>query len=107
MGTVETYDHSREDARPWVFGIATNLLRRHHRAEAKVLKAAARSGTRDATADDSDQIAGQVDAKVATGRIDRTLRSIAAIDREPLLLALGVFWTRRPRPPAELTADAS
>ncbi|MCB5273210.1 ECF RNA polymerase sigma factor SigL [Arthrobacter sp. SO5] len=26
---LETYDLDRDDARPWLFGIATNLLRRH------------------------------------------------------------------------------
>jgi RNA polymerase sigma factor (sigma-70 family) len=81
-----SYDHGRDDARPWLFGIATNLLRRHHRAEAKVLQAAARSSTREAIADDSDRIAAQVDASAATGRIAHTLRSMAAIDRETLLL---------------------
>jgi RNA polymerase sigma factor (sigma-70 family) len=83
---LETYDPSRDDARPWLFGIATNLLRRHHRAEAKVLKAAAKAASKEAVADDSDRIAAQVDAKVATGRIARTLKSMAPIDRETLLL---------------------
>ena len=30
-----TYDRSYPDARPWLFGIATNLVRHHWRAEAK------------------------------------------------------------------------
>ncbi|WP_307857126.1 RNA polymerase sigma factor [Pseudarthrobacter albicanus] len=83
---LETYDLDREDARPWLFGIATNLLRRHHRAEAKVLKAAAKAASREAVADTSDRIAAQVDATVANGRIAGTLKSMAAIDRETLLL---------------------
>lgn len=83
---LNSYDLSRDDARPWLFGIATNLLRQHHRAEAKVLKAAARSAAREAVADDTDRIATQVDAKVATGRIAQALKSMAAIDRETLLL---------------------
>ena len=83
---LETYDLDRDDARPWLFGIATNLLRRHHRAEAKMLKTAAKAASREALSDDSDRIAAQVDATVATGRIARTLRSMAAIDRETLLL---------------------
>lgn len=37
-------------------------------------------------ADDSDRIAAQVDATVATGRIAGTLKNMAAIDRETLLL---------------------
>jgi RNA polymerase sigma-70 factor (ECF subfamily) len=39
------YDGTRADARPWLFGIATNLVRRHHRKEAEILAAYARSGT--------------------------------------------------------------
>lgn len=83
---LDSYDLSRDDARPWLFGIATNLLRQHHRAEANVLKAAAKSAAREAMADDSDRIAAEVDAKVATGRIAQALRSMADIDRETLLL---------------------
>ena len=50
------------------------------------MKAAARSATQEGIADDSDRIASQVDAKAATGRIARTLKGMAAIDRETLLL---------------------
>jgi RNA polymerase sigma-70 factor (ECF subfamily) len=83
---LESYDTSRDDARPWLFGIATNLLRQHHRAEASVLRTAAKTASRVAIADDSDRIAAEVDAKVATGRIAEALRDMAAIDRETLLL---------------------
>ncbi|MGX5182033.1 RNA polymerase sigma factor [Streptomyces avermitilis] len=37
-----TYDLGRADARPWLFGIATNLVARHRRAEARRFKALAR-----------------------------------------------------------------
>jgi RNA polymerase sigma factor (sigma-70 family) len=37
-----TYDLGRDDARPWLFGIATNLVARHRRAEARRFKALAR-----------------------------------------------------------------
>ena len=37
------YDGSRADARPWLFGIATNLIRRHRRGELRMLAAYARS----------------------------------------------------------------
>ncbi|WP_044568479.1 sigma-70 family RNA polymerase sigma factor [Arthrobacter sp. M2012083] len=83
---LDSYDTSRDDARPWLFGIATNLLREHHRAEAKVLRTAAKSTSREAIADDSDRIAAEVDAKIATGQIAQVLRDMAAIDRETLLL---------------------
>lgn len=44
---MDTFDHGRGDARPWLFGIATNLLRRHHRAEARTLKALAKASGRE------------------------------------------------------------
>ncbi|NJP42771.1 RNA polymerase sigma factor [Actinacidiphila epipremni] len=37
-----SYDLTRADARPWLFGIATNLVARHRRAEARRLKALAK-----------------------------------------------------------------
>jgi RNA polymerase sigma factor (sigma-70 family) len=33
------YDRTRSDARPWLFGIATNLIRRHRRDEVRKLSA--------------------------------------------------------------------
>jgi RNA polymerase sigma factor (sigma-70 family) len=83
---LAAYDLDRDDARPWLFGIATNLLRRHHRAEARMLKAAAKAASREVVGDDSERISARVDASAATARIARTLRSMAPIDRETLLL---------------------
>jgi RNA polymerase sigma-70 factor (ECF subfamily) len=37
------YDLSRTNARPWLFGIATNLIRRHRRTEFRMLNAYVRS----------------------------------------------------------------
>ncbi|SHN15402.1 RNA polymerase sigma factor [Actinacidiphila paucisporea] len=37
-----SYDLTRADARPWLFGIATNLMSRHRRAEARRFKALAK-----------------------------------------------------------------
>ncbi len=37
------YDRSREDARPWLYGIAANLLRSHRRSEERRLRAYARA----------------------------------------------------------------
>ena len=38
------YDTARPDARPWLFGIATNMIHRHRKHEAQVLAAYARTG---------------------------------------------------------------
>jgi RNA polymerase sigma factor (sigma-70 family) len=40
------YDPARGDARPWLYGIANNLLRRHYRDEERRLRALARHGVR-------------------------------------------------------------
>lgn len=42
FGRRSTYDLSREDALPWLYGIAVNLLREHRRAEERRLRAYAR-----------------------------------------------------------------
>jgi DNA-directed RNA polymerase specialized sigma24 family protein len=48
------YDWGREDARPWLFGIATNLMRRYRRTERRKLAAYARIGVNPLVASDSD-----------------------------------------------------
>uniref|UniRef100_UPI0035E40EA4 RNA polymerase sigma factor n=1 Tax=Arthrobacter terrae TaxID=2935737 RepID=UPI0035E40EA4 len=53
----DSFDHARDDAWPWLFGIATNLLRKHHRAEAKSLKVLTKSSGRDSYADSTERIA--------------------------------------------------
>jgi DNA-directed RNA polymerase specialized sigma24 family protein len=58
------YDLARPDARPWLYGIAANLIGTHRRSETRMLRALARTGT-DPVTDAMDR----VDARVsATGR---------------------------------------
>jgi RNA polymerase sigma-70 factor, ECF subfamily len=40
------YDLTRENARPWLYGIATNLMARHRRKEIGLYRALARAGWR-------------------------------------------------------------
>src|SRR5215813_1966365 len=40
----DRYDTGQPDARPWLFGIASNLLRRERRAEVRQYRAFARTG---------------------------------------------------------------
>lgn len=79
------FDGPAEAVRPWLFGIATNLLRRHHRAEARMLRALARSGPAE-TFDGMDAVEANLDAAGNTARIGRALRALAPIDREAILL---------------------
>src|SRR4051794_39334913 len=40
----QTFDPNRSDVLPWLYGIATNLLRRHRRGEVRAYRALARTG---------------------------------------------------------------
>jgi DNA-directed RNA polymerase specialized sigma24 family protein len=40
----DSYDFTRADARPWLYGIATNIIGRHRLAETRQYRAVARSG---------------------------------------------------------------
>jgi RNA polymerase sigma factor (sigma-70 family) len=73
-------------ARPWLFGIATNLLRSHHRREARCLRAYARTG-RDPLA-----LAGpesDLDRLAADGCLPALLEALASLrsaERDVLFL---------------------
>lgn len=82
----DSFDHAWTDARPWLFGIATNLLRRHHRTEAKILKILAKSSGRNAHADSTERIVEQLDAVAATSALAVVLRKLSPVDRECILL---------------------
>lgn len=82
----ESFDPRWEDARPWLFGIATNLLRRHHRTEARRIKAFAKAAGRRTYDDGPDRVAERLDAAAATAGIAAALRSLSPADRECLLL---------------------
>jgi RNA polymerase sigma-70 factor (ECF subfamily) len=70
------YDGSRADARPWLLGIAANLLRRHWRTEKRRLDAYARSAGRS-----DSELSEPVAADLAAA-----LRALPRREREPLLL---------------------
>ena len=80
-----TYDTSRPNARPWLYGIATNLLARHRRTEARRLKATALLAMAHATADTD----GVEDAIDAVNRWPRVVDAVAALpngERDVLML---------------------
>lgn len=89
------YDVSRDDARPWLYGIASNLIARHRRAEVRQYRALAKAGTEDPAEDHADRVAGEVDAGARKPRLARALAEIADGDRDVLLL---VAW-------ADLTSE--
>lgn len=88
------YDQAMLSAGPWLYGIATNLTAKHHRAETRQLRAYARTGVDPVTAVHVD-----VDARIVAaghrGRLAGALARLPARDRAVLLL---VAW-------AELTYE--
>jgi len=79
------YDAGRDDARPWLYGIASNLVRRHRRTEERRLRAQARAS---AEPDGEPALDGLLGAPGARERA-ALAAGIAALkqpDREVLLL---------------------
>ena len=73
------------DARPWLYGIAANLLYKHRRGEARRLRALARTPV-DAAPDESDGALDRVAAAALAPRVAAALRALEPCDREVLLL---------------------
>jgi RNA polymerase sigma-70 factor (ECF subfamily) len=79
------YDMAQPDARPWLFGIATNLLRRHHRDEIRQLRAYARSAV-DPVMDAFEGVEARVDASNLRRELVEALAGLPAEELDALLL---------------------
>jgi RNA polymerase sigma factor (sigma-70 family) len=79
------YNISRPDARPWLFGIATNLAHRHHRRELRELRAYARSAA-DPVLDAFDGVEARLDASGLRRQLVEGLAAVPAEERDALLL---------------------
>jgi RNA polymerase sigma factor (sigma-70 family) len=80
------YDLARPDARPWLYGIATNLVSGHRRAEQREYRLRAMAAVRQESDCHADRVAAQVTAQ-AMGRLLATaLAELSEGDRDVLLL---------------------
>lgn len=80
-----TFDLERPDARPWLFGIAMNLMRRQLRSETRKLRAYARHGA-ELDWHPFDGLAERVDADRDGRRLADGLARLGKGDRDVLLL---------------------
>lgn len=80
------YDLDRADARPWLYGIAANVIGKHRRAEVRMLRAFARTGTDPVAAGHADRIDSQVSAAAVHRDLAAALAGLTAADRDVLLL---------------------
>ena len=81
MASREGYDQSKADPRAWLYGIATNLLRRHFRQELRGMAATARRRQRSPSTGPT-----QVDAQARIGRLAAGIAALNQDDRDVLLL---------------------
>jgi RNA polymerase sigma-70 factor (ECF subfamily) len=82
----QKYDLTREDARPWLYGIASNLIGRHTAGEAHQLKVMAARPEDEVALDAFDGASERLDAIAQVRDLAVVLRALARRDRETLLL---------------------
>ena len=84
------YDLARANARPWLYGIAGNLIGKQRRTEVRALKALARTGRDPVAASWGDSWVEEADSRIAAqGPLAGALAALSAGDRNVLLL---VAW---------------
>src|ERR1700759_4465079 len=82
----DTYDCSRSDARPWLYGIATHQISKHRRTEGRHQRALARLQAEVATEDFAGRSDDRVTAQGLRPRIAAVLAGMSQRDRDLLLL---------------------
>lgn len=86
LGVFDRFDPDRGNVRAWLFGIATNQLRRETRREIRELRAYARSGVDPIAADPMSDADERADAQQLRRGLARGLASLNNEDRDALLL---------------------
>ncbi|MDQ1084482.1 MULTISPECIES: RNA polymerase sigma factor [Microbacterium] len=80
------YDPQVLDARPWLLGIATRLMRKHARLEAVAWKGMAAHMAAQVAPDLIERAGARMDAERLTRRLTSALRKLSDADRDTLLL---------------------
>jgi RNA polymerase sigma factor (sigma-70 family) len=78
------FDPARH-VRPWLYGIASNLVRHHWREERRMLRAYARTGV-DPVSGEEDEVVDRVDARLRRRELAAALAELRPQEREILLL---------------------
>ena len=83
----DRYDADQGAAVGWIFGIATNLLRRHRRREESQLRAFARVGVDPVEVFDEVAVVDRLMVRVGWRRVAAVLSELSDVDRDILTLA--------------------
>ena len=78
-----TFDAEDRDPLPWLFGIASNLLRRHWRSQRRTLRAMSRVAVRESVEDETGE---HVDLQRAVRAVTRQLDGMRPEVRDTVLL---------------------
>lgn len=82
----DRFDPARGAVRPWLYGIATNLVGLHRRGETRHFRALARTPADGVQPGHEDRVAARVSAGVVRGELARALAELSPGDRDVLLL---------------------
>jgi RNA polymerase sigma-70 factor (ECF subfamily) len=86
----DRFDRRSGVVRAWLYGIATNLIRRHRRDELRAWRATAKLPLPVPSTGHEERVAAQVTAQSASRQLAAALAKVSAKDREVLMLvALG------------------
>jgi RNA polymerase sigma factor (sigma-70 family) len=80
------YDRRYDDARPWLLGIAANVLRHHYRAEARRRRWPRSSRLEEPASDHAEGVASEIDARSGWEHVVWALSQLDDRYREVLLL---------------------
>ena len=80
------YDGSHTSALPWLYGISSNLLRKHFRQRASELARLERMSGQSGPQDHADAVTAQVDAQTELRGLAKLLEELPAGERDALLL---------------------
>jgi RNA polymerase sigma factor (sigma-70 family) len=86
FGRRDTHDPRRGPVRPWLYGIATNLIARHRRAEARRLRAMQLLDAGPVADTGEEGVLDRLAAEALRPRLARALAGLSARQRDVLLL---------------------
>ena len=82
-----TFEQDRDSARPWLYGIAANLVAKHYRSETRRLRAMAKaSADRQLAEDPAERAVAAVDASSRWSRVVDAIGTLPEAERQVLLL---------------------
>ena len=81
-----SFDVARPNARPWLYGIATNLVAKHRRSEARRLHATARLAVERACGAGDDRVTDALDAAQQWPSVVAGIAALPEAERDALLL---------------------